>query len=110
MSLTVTDDLIISDRTAHTACPVPGHPDAWQVTWLPGQMISRNGAVTAMVLAEAASWEPRPGHRIWPHVCNWAAELGLSRPAALALASAPQSETNAEKEPASASDREATGP
>ena len=109
MPLTITDDLITSDGTAHTARPISGHPDAWQVTWLPGQMISRNGAVTAMVLAEAASRGPRPGHRIWPHVCNWAAELGLSGPAALALASAPQSETNAEKEPASPSDREATG-
>jgi hypothetical protein len=55
MPLTITDDLITSDRTAHTARPVPGHPEAWQVTWLPGQMISRSGAVTAMVLADVAS-------------------------------------------------------
>jgi len=32
MPLTITADLITSDRTAHTACPVPGHPNAWLVT------------------------------------------------------------------------------
>ena len=37
MPLTITSDLITSDRTAHTARPFPGHPHVWQVTWLPGQ-------------------------------------------------------------------------
>ena len=38
--LTITANLITSDRTAHTARPVPGHLHAWQVTWLPSQTIS----------------------------------------------------------------------
>ena len=66
MSLTITDDLIISDRTAHTACPVPGHPDIWLVTWLPGRTTSPSGAVTAMMLADAAASDPQPDHPVWP--------------------------------------------
>ncbi len=37
MPLTITADLITSDRTGHTAHPVPGYSHAWRVTWLPGQ-------------------------------------------------------------------------
>ena len=40
MPLTSTADLITSDRTTHTACPVVGHPHAWQVTGLPDQTTS----------------------------------------------------------------------
>ena len=100
MPLTITDDLITSDRTAHTARPVPGHPNAWQVTWLPGQTTSPSGAVTAMMLADAAARGLRPGHRIWPHISGWAAELGLTAPAAVALASAPPPDKAAGREPA----------
>ena len=42
-----------------------------------------------MMLADAAARDPQPGHRLWPHICTWAAELGLTAPAAIALASAP---------------------
>jgi hypothetical protein len=111
MPLTVTDDLITSDRAAHTARPIPGHPDAWQVTWLPGQMISRSGAVTAMVLADAASGDLPPGHRLWPHISGWAAELSLTAPLAIALASEPPPEKITNREPAaSPPDYEPTGP
>jgi hypothetical protein len=88
MPLTITDDLITSDRTAHTACPVPGQPDTWLVTWLPNRTTSPGGAVTAMMLADAAASDPQPGHRVWPHISGWAAELGLTASAAVALASA----------------------
>ena len=37
MPLTIDADLITSDRTAHTARPVAGHPHARRVSWLPGQ-------------------------------------------------------------------------
>ena len=37
MPLTITGDLITSDRTKCIAWLVPGRPHAWQVTWLPGQ-------------------------------------------------------------------------
>ena len=98
MPLTITSDLITSDRTAHTARPFPGHPHVWQVTWLPGQAVSPSGAVTAMMLADAAARDPQPGHRIWPHLCTWAAELGLTAPAAIALASAPPPDKTAGRE------------
>jgi hypothetical protein len=111
MPLTVTDDLITSDHTTHTARPVPGHPHAWQVTWLPGQEISRSGAVTAMVLADTASSNLHPSHRLWPHISGWAAELGLTAPVAAALASEPPRDKATNKEPAaSPPDRETTVP
>ena len=84
MPLTITDDLIISDSTPHTACPVPGQPDTWLVTWLPNRTTSPGGAVTAMMLADAAASDPQPGHRVWPHISGWAAELGLTAPDVLA--------------------------
>jgi hypothetical protein len=99
MSLTITSDLIISDRTTHTARPVPSQPHAWQVTWLPGQTTSRSGAVTAMMLADAAARGIRPGHRVWPHLCHWATELGLTAPTAVALASAPPPDKTAGRQP-----------
>ena len=90
MSLTISDDHISGDRTRHTARPVPGHPRAWEVSWLPGQLLDRTAAITAMVLAEVAgSGAPRPGDRLWPHVEGWAAELGLTAPDALARVSQP---------------------
>jgi hypothetical protein len=89
MSLTITDDLITGESTPHTARPVPSHPHAWQVSWLPGRHLDRNSAITAMVLADLAARDPRPGHRIWPFVQSWAAELGLTAPGAIALAAQP---------------------
>ena len=99
MPLTITSDLITSDRTAHTACPVPGHPNAWLVTWLPSRVTSPSGAVTAMMLADATARGVRPGHRAWPHLCHWASELGLTAPDAIALASTPPPDKTAEREP-----------
>jgi hypothetical protein len=99
MPLTITSDLITSDRTTHTARPVPGHPHVWQVTWLPGQTTSPSGAVTAMMLADATARGACPGHRVWPHLCSWAAELGLTAPAAVALASAPPPGRTAGRDP-----------
>ena len=41
-----------SDQTAHTARPAPGRQHAWEVSWLPGQILDRNTAITAMTLAD----------------------------------------------------------
>ena len=98
MPLTITSDLITSDHTAHTARPVPGHQNAWLVTWLPSRVTSPSGAVTAMMLADATARGVRPGHRAWPHLCHWAAELGLTAPAAIALASTPLPDKSASHE------------
>lgn len=91
MALATTDTLITSDRTLHLACArVPGNPDeGWQVSWLPGAVVGRGTALTAMTLADLASEDgavtltstddPR-----WPETDALAGELGLSGPAAIA--------------------------
>jgi hypothetical protein len=90
VALTVTDELITSDQTAHTARTAPGHRQAWEVTWLPGWYMSRNAAITAMTLAEAvAAAGSHPGHQLWPHIEAWAAELGLTAAEAVARTTEP---------------------
>jgi hypothetical protein len=81
MSLTIGDDTISSDRSAHTARLAPGHEQLWEVSWLPGRHLDRNSAITAMVLADVTGpGDVREGHRLWVHVEGWAAELGLTGP------------------------------
>jgi hypothetical protein len=39
------------------------------VSWLPGQILDRNTAITAMTLAgTTADGHIREGHRLWPHI------------------------------------------
>ena len=81
MALTIGDETITSDRTAHTARTVTGEEHRWEVSWLPGRHLDRNSATTAMMLADlTAHGDVRAGHRLWPHVEGWAAELGLEAP------------------------------
>jgi hypothetical protein len=88
MTLTILDGSISSDRTPHTARLGPDDWRAWEVSWLPGRHLDRNGAITAMVLADlTASGDMDAGH--WPHIEAWAAELALTAPEALARAAKP---------------------
>ncbi len=88
MTLTITDTTMASDHTNHSARQAPGH--GWEVSWLPGQILDRNTAVTAMILADVVSKaDIHEGHRLWPHIQGWAAELGLTGPEAVASASQP---------------------
>jgi hypothetical protein len=81
MTLTILDDVISSDRTAHSARVLPGPTRLWEVSWLSGRSLDRNAAITAMVLADVTgSGDMHPGHRLWIHVEGWAAELGLTAP------------------------------
>jgi hypothetical protein len=90
MALTILDDTITSDRTAHAARLAPGERHLWEVSWLPGQYMNHNTAITAMTLAEAASpGGMHAGHRLWPHIQGWAAELGMTAPDAIAQAATP---------------------
>jgi hypothetical protein len=100
MTLTITDTTMTSDQSAHTARHAPER-NGWEVSWLPGQTLDRNTAITAMTLAETTT-EPglREGHRLWPHIQNWAQELGLTAPHAIARASQPPGDLNREQEPA----------
>jgi hypothetical protein len=110
MTLTIQDDNISSDTTRHTARLAPGHEHAWQVSWLPGRLMGRNTAITAMTLAEAvATDEVHPGHRLWLHIEGWSAELGLTAPDALTWISQPSSQVTSEKEAAGPEDPEAAG-
>ena len=89
MTLTINDTTMTSDQTAHTARHAPDR-NGWEVSWLPGQMLDRNTAITAMTLADLAAGEDlHQGHRLWPHIQGWATELGLTGPEAVAAASEP---------------------
>jgi len=90
MTLRINDITMTSDQSAHTARQAPGQQGRWEVSWLPGQTLDRNTAITAMVLADLAAVKNlHEGHRLWPHVQGWAAEVGLTAPEAVAAASQP---------------------
>ena len=108
MTLTINDSSMTSDRTAHTARHTPDR-NGWEVSWLPGQTLDRNTAITAMTRADTAA-EPglRESHRLWPHIQSWAQELGLTAPDAIAQAAKPPDGIDHRQEPASRQpDREA---
>ena len=79
MTLTINDTTMTSDQTAHTARRAVCSQHLWEVSWLPGRILDRNSAITAMVLADQVG-EPdlNERHRLWPFIQSWAAELGLT--------------------------------
>jgi hypothetical protein len=109
VTLQIDDTSMRSDQSGHTARHVPDR-GGWEVSWLPGQILDRNTAVTAMTLADiTGERDVHEGHRLWPHIQGWAAELGLTGPDAIARAAQPPSDINRQQEPADRHpDREAT--
>jgi hypothetical protein len=102
MTLTINDTTMTSDQNPHTAWLTPGRQHQWEVSWLPGQTLDRNTAITAMTLAEtAAEADLHEGHRFWPHIQSWAAELGLTGSDAIARAAQPPGGNSRKKEQAS---------
>ena len=90
MALTIGDTTMTSDQSPHTARQASGRRHAWEVSWLPGQILDRDTAITAMILAEiAATGDIQPGHRLWPAVQSWSAEVGLTGPDAITRAAQP---------------------
>jgi hypothetical protein len=101
MSVKITDTEMTSDLTTHTAklWPFQGAP-AWSVTWLPGRVLTHNQALTAMTIAEAVTTGLTAGNvDYWAgdaagdwqlNVDQWAAELGITGPIAIAEASKPR--------------------
>jgi len=84
----ISDSEMSSDQTRHTARTADG---GWTVSWLPGRVLTRDQAITAMTIAEVVAmheWTIDGGaDPIWLHVDSWAAELGISGPHAVAEAS-----------------------
>jgi len=75
---------------------------------VPGQILDRNTAVTAMTVADtAAQRDLHDRHRLWPHIQSWAGELGLTAPEAVASASQPPTSFNLRQEPPRRPDHEA---
>ena len=88
MTLTIDDATMTSDQTAHTARQAPGSQHLWEVSWLPGQALDRNSAITAMTLAGYAGEHGlNERHQLWPFIQGWAAELGLTGSDAITRAS-----------------------
>lgn len=65
MALRITETSITIDTTTHAARLAP---DGWCVSYLPGRTLSRNAAISAMMLAQATARGLKPGDRLWPHV------------------------------------------
>ena len=98
MALNIQPDGITSDRTLHTAHPAADARYLWEVSWLPGRRVSRDNAITAMVLADLVNpANMNPEHWLWPHVESWATELALTTPEALAKMADPPSWADAPK-------------
>ena len=71
------------------------------MSWLPGRTLDHNTAITAMILADTAADEQvREGHRLWPHIQGWAAELGFTGTDAVAAISQPPGDLNREHDQA----------
>jgi hypothetical protein len=102
MTLTINDNTMTSDQTAHTARQAPGSQHLW-VSWLPGRALDRNSAITAMTLADhAGERDINERHRLWPAIESWAAELDLTGPDAINQASqpgSPRQQHDREREP-----------
>ncbi len=100
MALIINDTSMTSDQSPHTARQVPGSRHDWEVSWLPGQVFDRNTTITAMMLADiAATGDIPPGHRLWPVVESWSAEVGLTGPDAMARAAQPPPGATRQPEP-----------
>jgi hypothetical protein len=89
--LRITEEFMASESTRHTAHVTPS--GSWAVSWLPNRVLTQGQAVTAMTIAEVLATHDvlrdpvMSSHRLWPFIDNWAQELGMSGPQAVAEAS-----------------------
>jgi hypothetical protein len=110
MTVTISDTTMTSDRSHGTAWHSQDR-NGWEVSWLPGQLLDRNTAITAMTLADtAAEHDLHDGHLLWPAIESWAAELGLTALGALSrVPQPPESISTGKDSAAELSDPEAAG-
>lgn len=92
MATTITDVLMTSDQTPHTAQwsqhAAADGKGAWVVSWLPQRLLTRDQAITAMTLAEVVATQDVSTGPWLLHVEGWAGELGLTAQQAVALLTA----------------------
>jgi len=86
MATTITLDRMSNTDSSHIAERVS--TTGWRLSWLPDRTVTRDQAITGMAIVSAVAQGAVPGHRLWPHVKDWAGELGLSGLEALALVQA----------------------
>ena len=92
MTVTIIDTTMTSDQTAHTAGLTPGSQHLWEVSWLPGRVLDRNSAITAMTLADlTGEADLNEQHHLWPFIQGWAVELSLTGSDAINRAAQPGS-------------------
>ena len=110
MTVTISDTAMTSDRS-HCTARHSSDRNGWEVSWLPGQVLDRNSAITAMTLADtAAEHDLDDGHPLWPAIQSWAAEVGLTAHGALSRISQPPDSMSAGKDSAAElADPEAAG-
>ena len=76
MNIRITDEAMTSDTTPHGT---RSDADGWAVTWLPGRVLTRNQAITAMVLAETVTGNIGDHtDKRWLFIESWANELGMT--------------------------------
>jgi hypothetical protein len=75
--------LIRSADSPHEARPTAG---GWEVSWLPGQTLTRSQAVSAMQITAKVGRGVEQDDRMWPHI-DRVALLGLSGTDAVVRAS-----------------------
>ena len=76
MNIKITDEAMTIDTTPHST---RRDGDGWAVTWLPGRVLTRNQAITAMVLAETvAGGIGDHTDKRWLFIEGWANELGMT--------------------------------
>lgn len=97
MALAITDKIMRSDATPHSAELHHFEAgDAWRVSWLPRRLMDRNAAITAMTLAEQIDRNGLWDYRNSANIEAWAAELGLTGPQAIGMiGSLPQQDAEA---------------
>jgi hypothetical protein len=89
MATRITDAAMTSNQTRHSAQAAPG--GGWAVTWLPGRTLTRDQAITAMVITEYVQAHADDladsSSNSWLFIDGWAAELGITGPEAVAKSS-----------------------
>lgn len=90
MAIHISEHEMSSTSTAHTAREADG---TWTVTWLPGRNLTRNQAISAMMIAVTVAGPLEPGDLRFLHIEGWAAELGLAAETAVTMALQPPDDT-----------------